>query len=59
VICGTGIDSDARPLLRELRAGSTLRKIPAALLSEYRSSRVLKLSDGAASPSQAMPVGVG
>jgi adenine-specific DNA-methyltransferase len=40
VICGTGIDPNARPLLRELRPGSTLRKIPAALLSEYRSARV-------------------
>ena len=40
VICGTGIDPDARGLLRSLRPGSTLRKIPAALLSEYRSARV-------------------
>lgn len=49
VICGTGIDTDARPLLRELRPGSTLRKIPAALLDEYRSSRQLRLSlDGEA-----------
>ncbi|MGK2957010.1 MAG: site-specific DNA-methyltransferase [Acidimicrobiales bacterium] len=48
VICGTGIDTDARPILRELRPGSTLRKIPAALLDEYRSSRQLRLSlDGA------------
>lgn len=48
VICGTGIDTDARPLLRELRPGSTLRKIPAALLDEYRSARQLRLSiDGA------------
>ncbi|MEY2424363.1 MAG: adenine-specific DNA-methyltransferase [Acidimicrobiaceae bacterium] len=44
VICGTGIDTDARPILRELRPGSTLRKIPAALLDEYRSSRQLRLS---------------
>jgi len=43
VICGTGIDTDARPVLRELRPGSTLRKIPAALLDEYRSSRRLRL----------------
>jgi adenine-specific DNA-methyltransferase len=43
VICGTGVDTDARPLLRELRPGSTLRKIPAALLDEYRSSRQLRL----------------
>ena len=40
VICGTGIDPDARAVLRSLRPGSTLRKIPAALLSEYRSARV-------------------
>ena len=43
VICGTGIDTDARPILRELRPGSTLRKIPAALLDKYRSSRQLRL----------------
>jgi adenine-specific DNA-methyltransferase len=44
VICGTGIDTDARPILRELRPGSTLRKIPAALLDEYRSTRQLRLA---------------
>ncbi len=43
VVCGTGIDTDARPILRELRPGSTLRKIPAALLDTYRSSRQLQL----------------
>lgn len=43
VICGTGIDTDARPILRELRPGSTLRKIPAAILDEYRSARQLRL----------------
>jgi DNA modification methylase len=43
VVCGTGIDTDARPILRELRPGSTLRKIPAALLDEYRSARQLRL----------------
>lgn len=41
VVCGTGIDTDSRPILRELRPGSTLRKIPAALLDEYRSARQL------------------
>lgn len=54
VICGTGIDTDARPILRELRPGSTLRKIPAALLDEYRSSRQLRFgiseSDGSEIP---------
>ena len=49
VICGTGIDTDARPILRELRPGSTLRKIPAALLDEYRSSRQLRLDLSASS----------
>ena len=39
VVCGTGIDPDARPVLRELRKGSTLRKIPAALLERYRSPK--------------------
>ena len=46
VVCGTGIDTDARPVLRELRPGSTLRKIPAALLDEYRSTRQLRLELG-------------
>lgn len=36
VICGTGIDREARAILRQLRPGSTLRKIPAALLDRYR-----------------------
>jgi adenine-specific DNA-methyltransferase len=43
VVCGTGIDTSARPILRELRPGSTLRKIPGALLDEYRTSRELRL----------------
>jgi hypothetical protein len=44
VICGTGVDPEARPVLRELRPGSTLHKIPAALLSEYRTFRSLRLT---------------
>ena len=43
VICGTGIDPDARLVLRELRPGSSLRKIPAALLAEYRIGQQLQL----------------
>jgi adenine-specific DNA-methyltransferase len=39
VICGTALDPEARPILRGLRPGSTLRKIPAILLEEYRSAR--------------------
>jgi len=50
VICGTGIDPDARTVLRSLRPGSTLRKIPAALLSEYRSARVEAQPAPAAEP---------
>jgi hypothetical protein len=38
-VCGTGIDPEARPVLRALRPGSTLRKIPAALLSAFRYAR--------------------
>jgi adenine-specific DNA-methyltransferase len=52
VICGTGIDTDARPVLRELRSGSTLRKIPATLLDEFRSSRQLRLALDVAEPEQ-------
>ncbi len=44
VICGTAMDPDARPVLRQLRPGSTMRKIPAALLQEYRSQGQLRLS---------------
>jgi adenine-specific DNA-methyltransferase len=36
VICGTGVDLDARELLRGLAPGSILRKIPSALLERYR-----------------------
>lgn len=56
VICGTGIDPDARPVLRSLRPGSTLRKIPAALLSEYRSARVEVRTPGAPEPAPSVAV---
>ena len=39
VACGTAIDPAARQVLKDLRPGSTLRKIPASLLDEYRVSR--------------------
>lgn len=38
-IYGTAIEPEARDVLRDLRRGSTLRKIPSALLSDYRKSR--------------------
>jgi DNA modification methylase len=44
VICATGIDTDARAVLSDLSPGSTLRKIPAALLSEYRFARNLRVT---------------
>ncbi len=38
VICGTAIDPAAREVLRELRPGSSVRKIPHSILQEYRQS---------------------
>jgi adenine-specific DNA-methyltransferase len=34
--CGTAIDPAARDVLRSLRPGSTVRKIPQSILQEYR-----------------------
>jgi adenine-specific DNA-methyltransferase len=36
VVCGTAIDASARGVLRDLRPGSTMRRIPASILEEYR-----------------------
>ncbi len=36
VVCGTAVDPTARDALRELRPGSTVRKIPQSILQEYR-----------------------
>lgn len=58
VICGTGIDPEARQILRELRPGSTLRKIPAALLSEYRTLRPHQVSIDEATTEKVVPAGV-
>lgn len=44
VICGTGVDPQARVLLRGMRPGSTIRKIPAALLDRYRAAHKPKES---------------
>jgi len=38
VICGTAIDPAAREVLRALRPGSSVRKIPHSILQEYRQS---------------------
>ncbi len=36
VACGTAYDPTVQPMLRQLRPGSRVRKIPATLLAEYR-----------------------
>jgi adenine-specific DNA-methyltransferase len=36
VICGTAVDPAARDVVREVRPGSTIRKIPQSILHEYR-----------------------
>jgi adenine-specific DNA-methyltransferase len=36
IACGTAIDPAAREVLRNLRPGSTVRKIPQSILQEYR-----------------------
>ena len=39
VVCGTAVDPAAGKALRQLRAGSSVRKIPASILDEYRQAR--------------------
>lgn len=39
VVCGTAVDPAARDALRELRPGSSIRKIPASILEDYRKAR--------------------
>jgi len=39
VVCGTAIDPAARSVLKQLRPGSTMRKIPSSILEEYREQR--------------------
>ncbi len=38
-VCGTALDPAVRKLLRELRPGSSARKIPHAILEDYRVTR--------------------
>jgi adenine-specific DNA-methyltransferase len=38
VVCGTAVDPAARDVVRDLRPGSTVRKIPQSILHEYRQS---------------------
>ena len=39
VVCGTAVDPAARTLVGELRRGSSVRKIPASILQDYRQRR--------------------
>lgn len=50
VVCGTALDPAVREMLRQQRPGSTARKIPSALLQEYREQRPLSVSEIPASP---------
>lgn len=36
ILCGTAVDPEARNELRQLRPGSSVRKVPSAILSGYR-----------------------
>lgn len=44
VVCGTAIDPAARDVLREIRPGSTVRKIPSSILDEYRQQTLWSLA---------------
>jgi len=48
-LCGTAVDEATGPALRALRRGSTVRKIPASILADYRRPR------GAASDNGSRP----
>jgi adenine-specific DNA-methyltransferase len=40
VLCATAVDPDTREALRKLRPGSTVRKIPASILADYKRTHV-------------------
>lgn len=48
VICGTAVDPVSREVVRELRPGSAVRKIPASILDEYRQQTLWPLQSLAA-----------
>ncbi|MHB8575470.1 MAG: site-specific DNA-methyltransferase [Dehalococcoidia bacterium] len=61
VVCGTAIDPAARDIVRQLRPGSTIRKIPQSILHEYRqviTKRQLPLFDTRAAGFETAVVGV-
>jgi adenine-specific DNA-methyltransferase len=54
-ICGTAVDPAARDLAKELRPGSTVRKIPQSILREYRHASRLSSSQRRRGDTQAAP----
>jgi adenine-specific DNA-methyltransferase len=40
VLCATAVDPDTREALRKLRSGSTVRKIPASILADYKRTHI-------------------
>ncbi len=46
LVSGTAIDPQAGQVLRELRAGSSVRKIPGSILAEYQQARWAPALDG-------------
>jgi adenine-specific DNA-methyltransferase len=57
VVCGTAVDSEARETLRELRRGSSVRKIPASILADYsRTQRWWMRPSGASADPSALTV---
>jgi adenine-specific DNA-methyltransferase len=57
VLCGTAVDPDTRDALRELRPGSTVRKIPASILAEYQLAQRWRPSSQAAKASSSESAG--
>jgi adenine-specific DNA-methyltransferase len=56
VVCGTAVDPAARDALKQLRPGSTVRKIPPSILREYRQAtrwQQVMLFDGMSEPADA------
>ncbi len=48
LVCGTAMDPDCRQVLRELRPGSFVKRVPASILDDYRLRRRERLAMAAA-----------
>jgi adenine-specific DNA-methyltransferase len=58
VVCGTAIDPATRAMLRELRRGSTVRKIPQSILQDYRQMASVERSSAVGGDAPAAPPAV-